>query len=109
MAHNLPSARSTGMPIDDLLKLIRTNSQSRQTAGQNTMPNLQFPGQAPDPLGLLGDGGGSGGTPFLDFLQSQGTKIYGGNDPTSGINWKTGRQGVGGIGGQLGMSGMLGK
>ncbi len=103
MAHNLPSAQP--MSVDELFKLIRANSETRSPVGQNAMPNAQFSGQTPDPLGLLDSGSGSGNP----WLQSQGTKLWGGPDPTSGINWNTGRQGVGGIGGKLGMTGMLGK
>lgn len=45
-----------------------------------------------NPLQML-MGGGGGPTPFGNYLQSQGTKLWGGFDPQSGIRWNTGRRG----------------
>ena len=40
-------------------------------------------------------GGGGGSSRIGDYLQSEGTKLWGGYDPRTDITWKTGRQGIG--------------
>ena len=94
--------------IDELRRFgLLGDSRPRDNAPQMPVPEIdraqggvlpQMPMAAPpggfNPMQM--GGGGGGPTMFGNYLQSQGTKLWGGFDPQSGINWNTGRQGQSG-------------
>ncbi len=81
--------------------LLRSNAPDMPVPNLNRdqgAPLPQIPMAAPqfsDPF--QSRGGGTSDPWLLNSLKSEGTKLWGGYDPTTGIDWDTGRQGVGGL------------
>ena len=68
----------------------------RTQGGALPMMPMAAPPGGFNPMQMSGGGGGGGPTMFGNYLQSQGTKLWGGFDPSSGITWNQGRQGQSG-------------
>lgn len=98
------------LPVQAMQGAVAPGEAERTFAAHQAQATGMQSALAAQTAELTGGRGGGGGGGLLDWLQSQGTKMWGGYDPKTGIDWNTGRRKYG-PGGENMLGGMnaLGK